>query len=392
MAGISSALPKIALKAVPISAIGRMTKTAAKKGVMSALKTAVGGTLKAGGRMTTNIAKAEVAGLIASPFLPSTWGTIAEKRGDQYSMENGRLAYKPKAMWKDVLSGWIEMSNELASELVGVRIAKMIGGSAFNLGRLLGIDKLAKKVGISSQASQLLGWKKPEALRVLQRNLGYTGPIAEPLSEVWGDVAANLMKSAYEEGDFRQFKDKDYWLTTLGVSAIYGGSVALATSPIAIKDYLNSSVHQTGKMRKTFLGKIKDKVLRDKVLSITALNDIETMSSELAHIDWNSYNNVDIAYAMDFIRADMSYKVQLGDAKESIRQQQYENVVLGASMLSYRGKRGDDATNTQVIVEDTEGTQYYVLSGDINAEGEEMLDCVNLEGKRVPLHISKVAK
>ena len=389
---IAKAVPKMALKAVPISAVGRMTKTAAKKGVLDAMKTAIGGTLKAGGRMVTNVAKAEVAGLIASPFLPSTWGMIAEKRGDQYSKEEGRLVYKPKAMWKDVLSGWFEMSNEIASELVGARIAKMIGGSAYNLGRILGVDKLANKIGISTKASHLLGWKKPEALRVLQQNLGYTGPLAEPTSEVWGDVAANLMKSAYGEGDFRQFKDKDYWLTTLGVSAIYGGSVALATSPIAIKDYLNSSVHQTGKMRKVFLNKISDKVLRDKVLSITALNDIEMMSSELAHIDWSNFNNVDVAYAMDFIRADMSYKVQLGDAKESIRQQQYENVVLSASMLSYRGVQGDSATNTQVIVETADGAQYYVISGDINAEGEEMLDCVNLDGQKVPLHVSKVAK
>lgn len=379
------------MSSLPLKAGMQLVKNSAMKGAWEGIKKGVGATMKVAGRSLGNVAKAEAMGMIAAPFLPSTWSEVASKRGDQYSLENGKLVYKPKAMWKDIANAWIEQGNELASEFIGTRIGDILGAGASTFGRMLGLDRVANKIGISSQATKLLGYEKPQWLKVLQRNLGYTGPVAEPLSEVWGDVASNLMKEGLTgDGEFSQFKSKDYWTTALAVSTIYGGSVAMATAPLAIYDYKNSPLQGMRKQRDGYLGMIKDKVLRNNLLSISSMGDLEQMSSALAHLDWGNMNKVDIAYGMDFIRADMAYKVMIGDAKESVRQEQYQNVVNDAYAVAYKGATGNTPTGYIVRVEAEDGSLYYVLRGSLDSASEDLLTCLNEEGNVVPLHPSKI--
>lgn len=379
------------MSSLPLKAGMQLVKNSAKKGAWEGIKKGVGATMKVAGRSLGNVAKAEAMGMIAAPFLPSTWSEVASKRGDQYSLENGKLVYKPKAMWKDIANAWIEQGNELASEFIGTRIGAILGAGASTFGRMLGLDRVANKIGISSQATKLLGYEKPQWLKVLQRNLGYTGPVAEPLSEVWGDVASNLMKEGLTgDGEFSQFKSRDYWTTTLAVSTIYGGSVAMATAPLAIYDYKHSPLQGMRKQRDGYLGMIKDKVLRNNLLSISSMGDLEQMSSALAHLDWGDMNKVDIAYGMDFIRADMAYKVMIGDAKESVRQEQYQNVVNDAYTVAYKGATGNTPTGYIVRVEAEDGSLYYVLRGSLDSASEGLLTCLNEEGNVVPLHPSKI--
>lgn len=368
----------------------KLTKEAFKEGVVSGLKRGLVETSKVAGRSAANIARAEAVGFLSAPITPTSWSAFIEKRNEQFKLNNGNLEYAEKAAWKDLADTWIEQANEISSEVMGSRIATVVGGAAKNFGRLIRLDKVADKIGIGAASRTFMGLRKPAYVREFEKSIGFTGFLGEPLSEFWGDVASESMKSMLtDNGDFSKIMSSDYWLQTLGVCSLYGGAVSIATVPATIAEYKKSNIYGVSKARGNALTRISDRALRNELLSISAIDDINIASKELATLPWDNYSKADIASAMDFIRADYVEKVLLGDANENKRMQMYEGVALSTSELAYRGQDGNDITEDIVSI-DTDSGRYVVISGVVDANTDNMLQCMDANGNIVPIHASKI--
>ena len=380
----------VKLTSLGIKAGIQATRKAMQKGVINGIKRGLIETAKVGGRSAANVARAEAVGLISAPITPTTWARYAEKRNEQYRLNGDSVEYAPTEVWKDVSDVMIEQANEVASELVGGRIADVIGSSAKAFGRTLRLDRIADKVGIGSGTRTFFGLRKPAYIREFERNIGFAGSIAEPLSEVWGDVSANIMKGAITgDSDFSQLATADYWTQVLGVSTIYGGAVSLSTTPLTVAQYKQSGIYGVAKARNKALSQIGDNELHDKMLSISSIDDINEAARELANVSWKSYSRKDVASAMDFIRADYMEKVMLGDAKENVRMSQFEPIALSTSSLVYCGEDGATPTD-EIISIDTDMGRFMVRSGIIDAASDNILECVDADGNIIPVHASKI--
>ena len=376
------------LSSLPIRAAVKSVRRAAQKGTWNALKTAVVRSGQLAGRSLKNVAVAEGAGLIAAPLLPSTYATFAEKRNEQFSVENGRIVYKPTRAWKDVIDSWIEGGTEIGSEVIGARIGELIGGSARAFGRALALDKLAAKAGIGKASNMLFGWQKPAAFKALERSVGYQGAVAEPLSEVWGDALSNLMKEGITgNGDLSQLKDVDYWTTTLATCAIYGGSLQAASAPHAIARY--SAIAKEGVARKKALSKIGSTELHDKVVAALSIDNIDDAAKAFASIDWgnSNYHRSDIGYAMDALRADYAQRVAIANQVEDGRMSLFLNRAEAIDNMEYRGTEGMTPKGVIKVVTDKNGVAYTALQGD---KSKEFYICLDANGNKVSIPSSTI--
>ena len=376
------------LSSLPIRAAAKTVRRAAQKGTWNALKTAVVRSGQLAGRSLKNVAVAEGAGLIAAPLLPSTYATFAEKRNEQFSVENGRIVYKPTRAWKDVIDSWIEGGTEIGSEVIGARIGELIGGSARAFGRALALDKLAAKAGIGKASNMIFGWQKPAAFKALERSVGYQGAVAEPLSEVWGDALSNLMKEGITgNGDLSQLKDVDYWTTTLATCAIYGGSLQAASAPHAIARY--SAIAKEGVARKKALSKIGSTELHDKVVAALSIDNIDDAAKAFASIDWgnSNYHRSDIGYAMDALRADYAQRVAIANQVEDGRMSLFLNRAEAIENMEYRGTEGMTPKGVIKVVTDKNGVAYTAMQGD---KSKEFYICLDANGNKVSIPSSTI--
>ena len=358
----------VGLRNLPIRAAGKMVVNSFRKGVLNGIKTGVLTTGRLAGTAALNVGKAEAIGMASSIIMPSTWGNFVDKRNGQFKMEDGKLTFTPSTTWKDAVDAWIEGGAEVGSEMIGVRISSLLGGSARAFGRLIGVDKIARKMGIGTASRTLFGYKKPSFVRNLERNVGFAGPIAEPLSEVWGDAVSNLLKGAVTGRDnWENITSKEYWLTTLGACAIYGGALTTATSALPIaKRYAQIGIY--GHQRKKHLEQIEDAELYNAVVEALAIEDMDEAAQKLASLDWKRYHRIDMGNAMDAIRADYAQRVAIGTEEETARLNYFAGVASRASALAYRGKDGTTLENYILRIKDKDGIVYPVISGDATSQ------------------------
>ena len=358
----------VGLRNLPIRAAGKMVGNSFRKGVLNGIKTGVLTTGRLAGTAALNVGKAEAIGMASSIIMPSTWGNFVDKRNGQFKMEDGKLTFTPSTTWKDAVDAWIEGGAEVGSEMIGGRISSLLGGSARAFGRLIGVDKIASKMGIGKASRTLFGYKKPAFVRNLERNVGFAGPLAEPLSEVWGDASANLLKGAVTGRDnWENITSKEYWLTTLGACAIYGGALTTATSALPIaKRYAQIGIY--GHQRKKHLDQIEDAELYNAVVEALAIEDMDEAAQKLASLDWKRYHRIDIGNAMDAIRADYAQRVAIGTEEETARLNYFAGVASRASALAYRGKDGTTLEDYILRIKDKDGIVYSVISGDATSQ------------------------
>ena len=381
----------VGLRNMPIRAAGKMTLNAFRSGVLNGIKTGVLTTGRLAGTSALNIAKAGGIGLASSIIMPSTWGNFMDKRNGQFSMEDGKLTFTPSSTWKDAVDAWIEGGMEVGSEMMGMRISALLGGSARAFGRLIGVDKIARKMGVGTASRTLFGYKKPSFVRNLERNVGFAGPLAEPISEVWGDAAANLLKSMVTGRDsWDNMASADYWLTTLGTCAIYGGALTMATSALPMARRY-AQIHTYGKQRKEHLEQIEDARVYNIVVEALAIDDIDAAAQMLASVDWKDggYNRIDIAHAMDAIRADYAQRVAIGTEEETARMNEFVGVANRVSALAYRGKDGDTLNDYILRIKDKDGVVYPVISGDATSE---FYVCYDANFNKVSIPVANVVE
>lgn len=358
----------VGLRNLPIRAASKMVVNSFRKGVLNGIKTGVLTTGRLAGTAALNVGKAEAIGMASSIIMPSTWGNFVDKRNGQFKMEDGKLTFTPSTTWKDAVDAWIEGGAEVGSEMIGGRISSLLGGSARAFGRLIGVDKIASKMGIGKASRTLFGYKKPAFVRNLERNVGFAGPLAEPLSEVWGDASANLLKGVVTGRDnWENITSKEYWLTTLGTCAIYGGALTTATSALPIaKRYAQIGIY--GHQRKKHLEQIEDAELYNAVVEALAIEDMDEAAQKLASLDWKRYHRIDMGNAMDAIRADYAQRVAIGAEEESARLNYFAGVASRASALAYRGKDGTTLEDYILRIKDKDGIVYSVISGDATSQ------------------------
>ena len=371
---------------LPVRAAIKSVRRAAKSGAWDAIKMAGIRGAQLAGRSLKNVAIAEGAGLIAAPMLPSTYASLAEKRNGQYAVENGRLVFKPTAAWKDVVDTWIESGTEIGSELIGARISEVLGGSARAFGRMLSLDKLAAKAGIGKHSNILFGWQKPAAFKAFERSVGFQGAVAEPLSEIWGDAAANMLKGIITgNGEFAQFGDVDYWTKTLATCAIYGGSLQVASAPHAVARYAN--IASKGRERKRALSRIKVAKLHDEVSAALAIDNIDDAAKAFASINWGEYTLDQRGYAMDAIRADYAQRVAIANQIEDGRMTQFLHVADRIEDMEYLGIDGLTPKGVVKTVTDKDGVTYTAIQGGGN---KPFYICLDANGNKVSIPTANV--
>ena len=371
---------------LPVRAAIKSVRRAAKSGAWDAIKMAgIRGTQLAG-RSLKNVVIAEGAGLIAAPMLPSTYASLAEKRNGQYAVENGRLVFKPTTAWRDVVDTWIESGTEIGSELIGARIGEVLGGSARAFGRMLSLDKLAAKAGIGKHSNILFGWEKPAAFKAFERRVGFQGAVAEPLSEIWGDAAANMLKGIITgNGEFAQFGDVDYWTKTLATCAIYGGSLQVASAPHAVARYAN--IASKGRERMRALSRIKVAKLHDEVSAALAIDNIDDAAKAFASINWGEYTADQRGYAMDAIRADYAQRVAIANQIEDGRMTQFLHVADRIEDMEYRGMDGLTPKGFIKTIVDKDGVTYTAIQG---GKDKPFYICLDANGNKVSIPTANI--
>lgn len=379
-----------------IGTMGRLGSWAAAK---VALRGGVKATARFAGRnaltLGRNAGLAYARGAAAAPFMPSTWAGYTEERLSQYRInEDGSVEFSPKNDAMMFLGAYIDSMNEITSEHIGVGIGDIITGGTSLAGRLfslanrgtqylsnklhldrvgqaLHLDGLGRRIersGVGRGMREVVSRVDSPVSRRMLANLGYAGAIAEPLSEIYGDLSANAMRDlAGLSHDYSQFSSPDYWLSTALVSTLYGGALTLPGRTAQL-----SAVARLGTQRRRILDHISNEELTNKLLSITRDGGLDRAAIELANIDWSQYSAADRAYAFDFVRLNYSMMTIAGGTRESQRMTQYMANMRDLANRVY--KNGDSIVSGT----DADGNAYYVIDGVPNDVSEgSMLSCVD---------------
>ena len=361
------------------------TKKAGRKSIARGIGQGIFEGLKVTGKGLANLGQYALAGTLLSPLQPSTYSRFLEKRNAQYSYHNGKLEYMPTNAWEDFINTTIEQGAELSSELFGIKLAEVIGMTLKGLGRIIGLQKMSRKTGLFNvEASKIFGWKKPQSLRYMEQNLGFSGDfISEGVSESWGDFSAELLKSVVTgDGHFEEFKNPSFWATTFAVSGIFGGAMSMASYASGYRGYLRD-MRVLGKKKADALSHISHTNLKNALISLSSGDSIADATKALAELDWSAYDMTERGYAMDYLRAEAMQQVIMGENAESARLVEFGHKAAVLENLAYKG------TKNIVYVQDTEGNIYYLLEGNVK-DKEAMLTVMTVEGKKMPLHAGKV--
>lgn len=362
---------------VGMSAVGNIGKFA-NVSLKGAFSNGIGrgllNTTKVGGKLAYNLALAETRGLTAAAVDPHTWERYNEKRNQQYTWENGKLIYTPTPEWEDVYASLVEQANEYASEFAGGGISALLRNGARSLGRLTRLEKLTR------------GYKPSPWMRTTMRNLGNTGVISEPTSEVLGDIMTNVMLMPLGKQDWSMLEDKEYFLTVFLSTALYGGALNI---PVGAIDNARQKRSLTEK-KNTAFNHIENASLANALQAASQDGYTEASAQELAGLPWREYRNSDIAFAMDYIAADYALQMRKGEIAENARMQEFIGVAEGLASRAYRGVNGDEQTEQIYVGETEDGTKYTIISGDIDGEGTGIVICKDANDNETPMALAKL--
>lgn len=291
-------------------------------------------------------------GAVAAPFMSITYKSYADKALNQYSFdENGNIKYNPKSKWAMAAGAYLEGTNEIASEYWGGAFddAISLGSKAF--GRATGISKWLNKSEVGTWMRRVSQAPMSDATKKTLRNLGYTGVLSEPLSEVWGDVmtntelmfldnTVNLINDGknfewkkdgryFDTGySFEEFSNPDYWITIMGVSTISGGAMTSLSSGVNIltqAKYAKQLVNDKNKA----LNEIKNEELKNTLRLLGDSENFVNSAIELANFDWKGkgISLADKANAINYIRKSYTLQTTMGDMEGQRHMMSFESTV-----------------------------------------------------------------
>jgi hypothetical protein len=330
-------------------------------------------------------------GAAAAPFMSITYKSYANKALSQYSFdENGNLKYDPKNKWAMAVGAYLEGANEIASEYWGGAFddAISLGSKAF--GRATGISKWLNKSEVGTWMRRVSQAPMSDATKKTLRNLGYTGILSEPLSEVWGDVmtntelmfldnTVNLINDGknfewkkdgryFDTGySFEEFSNPDYWITIMGVSTISGGamtSVAAGRNILTQAKYAKQLVNNKNKA----LNEIKNEELKNTLRLLGDSENFVNAAIELANFDWKGkgISLADKANAINYIRTSYALQTTMGDMESQRHMMSFEDTVNHYYNREFtsEGKH----TGRMYTAFDAQGNTYNILNVEEKTE------------------------
>lgn len=331
-------------------------------------------------------------GAAAAPFMSITYRSYANKALNQYSFdENGNLKYAPKSKWAMAAGAYLEGANEIASEYWGGAFddAISLGSKAF--GRATGISKWLNKSEAGAWMRRVSQAPISDATKKTLRNLGYTGILSEPLSEVWGDVmtntelmfldnTVNLINGSknfewkkdgryFDTGySFEEFSNPDYWITIMGVSTISGGamtSVAAGRNILTQAKYAKQLVNNKNKA----LNEIENEELKNTLRLLGDSENFVNAAIELANFDWEGkgISLADKTNAINYIRKSYALQTTMGDMEGQRHMMSFEGTVdyyKNREFTSIEGKH----TGRMYTAFDAQGNTYNLLNVEETAE------------------------
>jgi hypothetical protein len=331
-------------------------------------------------------------GAAAAPFMSITYKSYANKALSQYSFdENGNLKYDPKNKWAMAVGAYLEGANEIASEYWGGAFddAISLGSKAF--GRATGISKWLNKSEVGTWMRRVSQAPMSDATKKTLRNLGYTGILSEPLSEVWGDVmtntelmfldnTVNLINDGknfewkkdgryFDTGySFKEFSNPDYWITIMGVSTISGGamtSVAAGRNILTQAKYAKQLVNNKNKA----LNEIKNEELKNTLRLLGDSENFVNAAIELANFDWKGkgISLADKTNAINYIRNSYTLQTTMGDMEGQKHMMSFEDTAKHYYNREFTSIEGEH-TGKIYTAFDAQGNTYNLLNVEETAE------------------------
>lgn len=312
-------------------------------------------------------------GAVAAPLMSFTYKSYAESALRQYSFdENGNVVYTPKDKWGMALGAFIDGTNELASEHFGAGFDDVISLGSKAFGRATGISKWMTNSEIGTWVRRASQSPMSAATKNTLRNLGYTGVLSEPLSEVFGDFMSQSMRMGIDylgietEYDFSKFKTADYWLTTMGVSTIYGGALTTVGAGRNIVQQANYAKKLTAE-RNQFLKDIDNEELRNTLSLLGNSDNFINSAIELADFNWDNVSAADKANALNYMRRSYVLQTTMGDMEGQRHMEAFEDVMSELYSREYTPKGKHTGRIYQAA--DSQANMYDVLDGNIEDRG-----------------------
>jgi hypothetical protein len=328
-------------------------------------------------------------GAVAAPFMSITYKSYANKALNQYSFdENGNLKYNPKSKWAMAAGAYLEGTNEIASEYWGGAFddAISLGSKAF--GRATGISKWLNKSEVGTWMRRVSQAPMSDATKKTLRNLGYTGILSEPLSEVWGDVmtntelmfldnTVNLINDGknfewkkdgryFDTGySFEEFSNPDYWITIMGVSTISGGAMTSVAAGRNIVQQANYAKKLTAE-RNQFLKYITNKELRNTLSLLGNSDNFINSAIELADFNWDNVSAANKADALNYMRRSYVLQTTMGDMESQRHMMSFEDTVNHYYNREFTSK--GKHTGRMYTAFDAQGNTYNILNVEEKTE------------------------
>lgn len=330
-------------------------------------------------------------GGVAAPFMSITYKSYANKALSQYSFdENGNLKFDPKSKWAMAAGAFLEGANEIASEYWGGAFDDVISLGSKAFGRATGISKFLNKTGAGAWMRRVSQAPMSNATKKTLRNLGYTGILSEPLSEVWGDVmtntelmfldnTVNLINDGknfewkkegrhFDTGySFEEFSNPDYWITIMGVSTISGGamtSIAAGRNILTQAKYAKQLVNNKNKA----LNEIKNEELKNTLKLLGDSENFINAAIELANFDWKGkgISLADKTNAINYIRNSYALQTTMGDMEGQEHMTSFEDTVDYYTNREFTSE--GEHTGRIYTAFDAQGNTYNLLNVEEIAE------------------------
>lgn len=327
-------------------------------------------------------------GFVGAPFMPSTYRGYTNEYVSQFEFDgNGNFKFKPKNQATMIAGAWIDGANEIASEYYGGVFDDVISLGSKAFGRATGISKVLNRSEAGTWIRRVSQTPMSAATKKMLRNAGYTGIFSEPLSEVFGDFMSQTMRMMVgADYSFDHFKNADYWLTTMGVSTLYGGALTTVSSGTNIIREANNA-RQLLKARKEFLDAIKNEDLKNTVRLLGNSDNYVNASIELANLDWENYKPEDIASAINYIRYSHVFQTTMGDIEGQEQMNAFENTMSNLYKREYT--LGEKHTGRIISAVDKNTNLYSILSGNLQ-DPNAIFTVINEEGQVLEMPASEL--
>ena len=319
---------------------------------------------------------------VITTLSPMTWQNFMQRRNGQYSLQDGQIVFNKTSWASDFFKAYTETYFEVFSEMLGAELSMLINVSPARFGKIIGLNKWGGKAG-KATLETLNRLSNNHATRRMLGKIGMQGLAGETLSEVSGDVLTSLtLMPFYDEYNMKYLGDWKYWSELASVCAVLGTTHAMFKGALNATNW--GAINRAATARDRALGAISVGNLKNELTRISALETNKEIADALANLDIAQYPPMEAAAAIEYIANDMVVKASYGVIFEGSRMSSLGKMAQQIEKLAY--EKGDSIIQITTM----DGKSYIVKAGDMSNE-LGMLDCVDVNGKKVSVLVSNIA-